>query len=63
MYVSERARYEAILEALMDGSELTEADKSFKAQYEQSISPNEKLYFQNMIEIGLEARKEKHKWN
>lgn len=63
VYVSERARYEAILEALMDGSELTETDKTFKAQYEQTISPDEKLYFQNMIEIGLEARKEKHKWN
>ena len=63
VYSSERDRFDAILDAVMDGAVLSEADQAFKLKYEKSMSEDERLFFETKINLGLEARKEKTKWH
>ncbi|MGI0510551.1 HTH domain-containing protein [Treponema denticola] len=63
VYSSERDRFDAILDAVMDGAVLSEADQAFKLKYEKNMSEDERLFFETKINLGLEARKEKTKWH
>ncbi|MEL3908039.1 MAG: HTH domain-containing protein [Treponemataceae bacterium] len=63
IYASERDRFEAILDAVMDGAVLSDADQAFKARYEKNMSEGERQFFENKISLGLEKRKEITKWH
>ncbi|MEL3903747.1 MAG: Mu transposase C-terminal domain-containing protein [Treponemataceae bacterium] len=63
VYASERDRFEAILDAVMDGAVLSEADQAFKIRYEKNMSEDERLFFENKISFGLQKRKEITKWH
>lgn len=63
VYASERDRFDAILDAVMDGAVLSEADQAFKIRYEKNMSEDERLFFENKISFGLQKRKEITKWH
>lgn len=63
VYACERDRFEAILDAVMDGVVLSEADQSFKIRYEKNMTESERLFFENKIAFGMQKRKEINKWN
>lgn len=63
VYASERDRYEAIIDAVLDGAILSESDQEFKARYEKNMSEGERQFFENKITFGIEKRKEITQWH
>ncbi len=63
VYASERERYESIIDAVLDGADLNQADREFKVYYEQNMSDAEKIYFEKKIELGQQKRQEIKRWN
>lgn len=58
VYASERERYTAIIDALIAGSALCDADMAFKVRYEQTLSEDDALLFENKIRFALAQKKE-----
>ena len=58
VYASERERYTAIIDALIAGSSLCDADMAFKVRYEQTLSENDALLFENKIRFASAQKKE-----
>ena len=58
VYASERERYTAIIDALIAGSALCDADMAFKVRYEQTLSEDDVLLFENKIRFALAQKKE-----
>ncbi len=63
VYASERERYDAIIDAILDGANLSPADQEFKIYYEDTMDENTRLYFENKIEYGQHKRQEIKRWN
>lgn len=58
VYASERERYTAIIDALIAGSPLCDADMAFKVRYEQTLSEDDALLFENKIRFALAQKKD-----
>lgn len=58
VYASERERYTAIIDALIAGSSLCDADMAFKVRYEQTLSVQDALLFENKIRFAFAQKKE-----
>lgn len=63
VYTSQRDRYEAVIGAILDQSPITRADMEFKIEYEKTMPPEEKIYIEKKIELGIRKREEINKWN
>ena len=58
VYASERERYTAIIDALIAGSSLCDADMAFKVRYEQTLRKEDALLFENKIRFAFAQKKE-----
>ena len=58
VYASERERYTAIIDALIAGSSLCDADMAFKVRYEQTLSEEDAVLFENKIRFAFAQKKE-----
>ena len=58
VYASERERYTAIIDVLIAGSSLCDADMAFKVRYEQTLREDDALLFENKIRFAFAQKKE-----
>ncbi len=63
VYACERDRFEAIIDSIIAGANITRADMEFKIDYEKTMSAEERIYIENKIAIGKQKLQEITKWN